>query len=113
MTYKTGPLTQAQIDGFVAAVQAKHDAHMQKNYPTIAVPHREIFSARLGPKYVKIVRRGSNGTGGSVHCFLERATGYILKAASWRAPAKHARGTVHTPTFGIEYMSDYGARYLR
>lgn len=113
MAYKVAPLTQAQIDGFVAAVQAKHDAHLAKDFPNSVDVLQKVYSAQVGPKYVKIVEARPSGDQRSVHCFLERATGYILKSASWRAPAKGARGTVHTPTFGVEYMTVYGARYLR
>lgn len=47
-----------------------------------------------GSKYVKVVKVSSGGSR-SVHSFVEKETGAIWKAASWKAPAKNfARGNV-------------------
>lgn len=60
-----------------------------------------IFHATKGSKYTRIVQEqagedtGRPGTtyGGSVHCFIENSTGHVLKAASWKTPAKGVRFT--------------------
>ena len=45
-------------------------------------------------KYVKVVKISAGGSR-SVHSFVEKETGNIWKAASWKAPAKNfARGNV-------------------
>ena len=60
------------------------------------------FKVYSGKKYYKIVqqeyREGASWnnykTGyadGSVHCFVDKETGDVYKAASWRSPAKHIR----------------------
>jgi len=47
-----------------------------------------------GSKYVKIVSISGGGSR-SVHCFVEKANGNILRAASWKAPARNfVRGNV-------------------
>ena len=47
-----------------------------------------------GSKYVKVVKISSGGSR-SVHSFVEKETGAIWKAASWKAPAKNfVRGNV-------------------
>ena len=47
-----------------------------------------------GSKYVKVVKISAGGSR-SVHSFVEKETGAIWKAASWKAPAKNfARGNV-------------------
>lgn len=47
-----------------------------------------------GSKYVKVVKISAGGSR-SVHSFVEKETGNIWKAASWKAPAKNfARGNV-------------------
>jgi hypothetical protein len=38
--------------------------------------------------------------------------GDILKAASWKAPAKHARGNVFDGNWGIGSVGVYGPAYL-
>lgn len=61
----------------------------------------------IGSRYVKVVRKGS------VHCFVDKRNGDVLKAASWRAPAKHARGNIFDNSNGLKYMGPYGPAYLR
>jgi len=47
-----------------------------------------------GSKYVKVVSISGGGSR-SVHCFVEKANGNILRAASWKAPARNfIRGNV-------------------
>lgn len=48
-----------------------------------------------GSKYVKVVKISAGGSR-SVHSFVEKESGAIWKAASWKAPAKSfARGNVY------------------
>lgn len=45
-----------------------------------------------GRKYTRLVM--TQGSHRSVWGFVNNETGDILKAASWKAPAKHARGNI-------------------
>lgn len=45
-----------------------------------------------GPKYIRVVTH--SGGGGEAYCFVEKGTGRILKAASWKAPTKGGRGNI-------------------
>jgi hypothetical protein len=47
-----------------------------------------------------------------VHSFVDKSNGDVLKAASWKAPAKHARGNIYAADFGKSAISAYGANYL-
>ena len=59
------------------------------------------FKVYSGKKYYKIVqqefetweksRNYGKYADGSVHCFVDKKTGDVYKAASWRSPAKHVR----------------------
>jgi hypothetical protein len=49
----------------------------------------------------------------SVYCFVDKTNGNILKSASWKAPAKHARGNIFSENNGLENMGPYGAAYLK
>jgi hypothetical protein len=100
-------MPNAAIEAFAAAVQAKH---MDTYYGVGTVLPTPTISVEYGPKYARIVK---NDMGRSVYCFVEIATGNILKAAGWKSPAKHARGNVNTPTHGVEYVGPYGPAYLR
>lgn len=53
-----------------------------------------VFSVNPGGrKFAKVMQRASDGKHGSVHCFVEKATGHVYKAAGINAPAKGVRYT--------------------
>lgn len=101
-------ITEIQINEFLGAVNAKLAAHYGDS------KFSAVVSAQPGKKYIRIVRHdvfeGVTREGGSAFCFVDAATGAILKAASWKAPAKHARGNIAN---GAADLSAYGAIYLR
>lgn len=49
----------------------------------------EEFYLETGRKYYKLVHR--SGKSRSVHCFINKSNGDVLKSASWNAPAKGVR----------------------
>ena len=59
------------------------------------------FVVKTGKRYYKIVQQEfetwekskyyGQYRDGSVHCFVDKETGDVFKAASWSAPAKHVR----------------------
>ena len=54
------------------------------------------FYTRRGQRYIKITKvvvalDGKNTNQGSAHCFVDKNTGLVYKAAGWNAPAKGAR----------------------
>lgn len=57
-----------------------------------------IFTVEYGQKYDKIIQQWKNtahGTGGSVHAFIERATGQLIKAATWKSPQRDKGGLAY------------------
>jgi hypothetical protein len=69
-----------------------------------------------GRRYIRIDRidLDHNRTSSrSVHVFIDKKTGDILKAAGYKAPAKHARGNIFDASNGMSEMTPYGANYLR
>lgn len=96
MTTSTLP---AAIDAYVA--------HLNTLLPDYA----EFRAERLS-KYTKII--GRLGGQDSVHSFIENASGDVLKAATWKAPAKGARGTLATEEglADIIARADWTGRYL-
>lgn len=77
------------LEAFRAAVEATIRAHYKRQGYVFAVPSVRIGSR--GTRYVKLL----STSGGSVHSFVEIKTGDIFKPASWRTPAKHARGSIY------------------
>lgn len=60
-----------------------------------------------GKRYMKVIR------GGSVHLFVDKNTGDVLKAASWNVPAKGARGNIFDEHNGLKRVGPHGAEYNR
>lgn len=73
----------------------------------------EYTAPKKGIKYTRVVQEANLGAHRSVHCFIERETGKIYKSASWKAPAKHARGNIWDDDFGLSGVNEFGANYLR
>ena len=69
--------------------------------------------AKAGSKNVKIIKKETTGPSVSVHCFVRKSDGAVLKAAGWNAPAKHARGTIYTDNPARYGVNSYGAHYIR
>jgi hypothetical protein len=88
---------------FDGCIQIYKD-YMAVHFPNMA---HEEFRVNKGRRYMKVIR------GGSVHCFVDRTNGNVLKAASWSAPAKHARGNIMNDDNGLNCMGEYGAAYMR
>ena len=102
---------QTALDNFAAKLQAFWQEDYQKNCPN-AVAHGlplPTVEIQPGPKYVRIVKRD---TGACAYCFIARENGDILKPASWKAPAKHARGNIYNAN-PLEGCGPHGVAYLR
>lgn len=84
----------------------KHRVHEPKRF---TLDGRNLITVNHGRVYDKIV---SHGSGQSVHCFVRKDNGDVLKSASWAAPAKHARGSIFGDTSGYG-VGSYGANYIR
>lgn len=63
-----------------------------------------------GRKYTKIIMKTGNQT--MVWGFINRTNGDVLKAASWKSPAKHARGNLYDPHGGMLNMRWTGPAYM-
>lgn len=71
-----------------------------------------LYTAQPGSKYIKIVESGNDGYSTSVYCFLDYE-GNIYKAASWKIPAKHIRGSIFDPNYSFgRGLTQYGGAYL-
>ena len=99
-----------RMNEVLAGIKAMSDAHMEKHYPSLP---KYAFTLDEGRRYVRVVR---NDTGGStsrcVWGFVDKTNGDILKAAGWKAPAKHARGNIFNEN-PLSNCNEYGPNYLR
>lgn len=76
--------------GAISKMIEKIKSDIDKNFSE-SVGHY-TFSYDIGKKYIKIIKTA--GTSKTVYCFVEIATGNILKAASWKVPTKSIRGNI-------------------
>lgn len=117
---QTTPEFEAALDRFIVGAQRAIDANTDEVFvssrarlgdPTFGA---KKLSLERGPKYIRVVvsDASSAGSSRSVYCFIDTTNGNILKSASWKTPAKHARGNIFDAdsTSGI---TAYGAKYLR
>ena len=83
-----------------------------KHYPNLTPP---TITLEPGRRYVRVVKAQDCGgvlTQKSVHSFIDMTNGDVLMAASWKSPAKHARGNVFSEDNGMGGVNVYGANYL-
>ncbi|VVC05040.1 Uncharacterised protein [uncultured archaeon] len=96
-----------RLQGFIRKITAEAN----KNCADI---NSRTFMATIGKKYFKIVQEQNYDGSRSVFCFVDRKTGDIFKAASWKQPAKHPRGSIFDENFSWgKGVGPYGAVYLR
>ena len=63
-----------------------------------------------GRKYTKIIMNTGNQQ--MVWAFIDRTNGDVLKPATWKAPAKHARGNLYDPHGGMLNINWTGPAYM-
>lgn len=106
---------ELQLEGFIKGAQKViDDDYVKQGY---APRQGKVLRLERGSKYIRVValnvHDGVANESGSAWAFIEIATGSIYKPASFKAPAKHARGTIMEDGFGVKYISVYGPAYLR
>lgn len=104
-----------ELAAFVAALATRYAEFMKTLWPTCEANWYTI-EHRGGTKYAKIVTVHPKSVGGSAYCFIDLTNGNILKAASWKTPAKHARGNIRVGSaenWWYGALGAYGAAYLR
>lgn len=107
---------------FVSDLQAHVDNHYATKFPMLT-PSK--ISLERGSKFIRVVTTNDGGKGQrSSHCFIvvkggtTKALGTVkpgdvMKCATWKAPAKHVRGSIFASDFKGYGVSVYGADYLR
>ena len=96
--------TSEDVMAFVVRCQDLIDKYMASRFPNL---DREVLTIRKGSRYFRIFKDHS------VYAFIDRLNGDILKPATYKAPAKHARGNIFDADQGMKYMGPYGPAYLR
>lgn len=111
---------QVTFKDFLTFLNTKAFEHDKEAYKILCMDESgkehpyETFTVDFGRKFIKVVgSRWKNPDSRYVYCFLDYE-GNIYKSASWKAPAKHIRGTVFDKDYGWgTALNRYGATYLR
>lgn len=99
------------LKAFIADSQQKIDQRIMKRWPEGAPVHtKETLELIPGKRFIKVVKRDVNSR--SAWAFVDKATGDVYKAASWAAPAKHARANIYDRE-SWKTVDAYGPAYLR
>ena len=91
-----------RIESYAAKLDEARVAYFDAHFDYVTP---DPVSVTFGRKYAKVC------VGDSVHTFVDKTTGDIYKAASFRAPAKGVRGSVLAEDFGLSAVGPYGAIY--
>lgn len=90
----TQKVSATDLDKLTASIQGIINAYWTKmGYTHSAPPTIEVG---VGQRYAKLIIVGPAER--SVYGFVDLSNGDLLKAASWKAPAKHARGNLFSAT---------------
>jgi len=99
-----------RLERFLRGAQAAVDRDRNARFPTL--PPLVLVPDPPGRRFIRIVaQRGDEDR--HVWAFIDVTNGDVLKAESWRKPAKHARGNLFDPTGGLGRVNAYGPAYLR
>ena len=96
-------------DTFIGEIQSLVDEYREKN----GFDWELNIVINKGRRYDKIVKEETlrYRTSTSVYGFIDKTNGNILKAATWKAPAKHPRGNIYEDD-RMQFMGPYGPYYM-
>ena len=95
-------ITETQLNDFLAKAQEVVDRDYDKFMPKPRHVNGPILVIEKGKRYAKIVATDDRRDQRSVWGFIDLTNGDVLKAASWKAPAKNfARGNLADDEFGL------------
>ncbi len=90
----TIPNFEAALATFLQRAQAIVTTRYQREFPGSTVPQ---LSLEPGRRYVRVVRAKNDHDRGA-YCFVDRQSGAILKAESWKKPHPRPLGTIFADT---------------
>jgi hypothetical protein len=100
-----------QVDQMVPVFIRYLNEYLVKHKESLKISTPPVVVAEKGVRYYRIVV--GEGLHRSAFGFIDRETGNLLKAASWKAPAKGARGNILDRNTWGKAHGPYGMTYLR
>ena len=101
---------EAVLRDFLGRSQEAMDVYFDKGNMSV----HYVLSCVEGRRYVKVICSDENNadSSGYVWAFIDKRNGDILKAASWKAPARHARSNIYDGN-STRWIGPSGPAYLR
>jgi hypothetical protein len=96
-----------QIEKFRTALEKMIVKHHVEWFPRALPPSIEIST---GKRFARIIKK--SGSSIDAYGFIDLKNGDLLKAASWKAPAMHARGNIFADDM-LAGCGPYGMAYLK
>jgi hypothetical protein len=110
-TWGDKSLALLRLDRWLWTAQDLVNKYYASSFPNLTPSLLEMSDGR---RYIRVDCICNGGSGQrSVWAFIDKKTGDILKAAGYKAPAKHARGNLFDGTNGIGHLTPQGPAYLR
>ena len=96
-------VTAFDLEAFRCQLVDLFERHRKEHFPGLP---SDPVTVKRGRRYARIFH------GSGIYCFVEMATGDILKPETWRKAAKHARGNLHNRE-PLGCCGPYGVAYLK
>jgi hypothetical protein len=107
-SYDTTDILKRSVVQYVDFVEKEVSKYMSNRFPNLSPT---TFKIDWGKRYARIV--ASQGPSVSAFGFIDLESGDILKAASWKQPAKNARGNVEERNTWARSFGPYGIASLK
>ena len=91
LRYHGNAIDHIESDSFKGDKEYERAYHIRKIHEIDIQGVLHEFYIEYGRKYHKIIHRATDNGSQSVHAFVDKTTGDVYKAASWKAPAKIVR----------------------
>lgn len=100
-----------RLQRWLEAAQTIINENYASRFPSLTPTVLEMSDGR---RYIRIDGIVDGGRGQrSVWAFIDKWSGDVLRAATYKAPAKHARGNLFDTNGGVSELTPYGPKYLR
>lgn len=111
--------SEENLKKFVDGLHAKNAEYQKQMGGHNA--YKTHYSVEHGKRYAKIVATSADlktgepnpDAGRSVHSFIDKTNGNVLKANSWKAPHPIPRGNIGNADHGLNGVGVHGANYLK
>jgi hypothetical protein len=111
-------VTNANLNEYVAVVQEKMNEYWERQGFQKNLGNPDTISIIMGKKFAKVIHSSdpsvTHRNTKSVHSFINMQNGDIVKAGSWKAPARNGvRGNIFSADKGARVVNQYGVNYIR